>query len=307
MKRFLWAGAAVVAAAVVAVPLWLALDDDGARRTGALVAPTAAGDVGRLVLVAGIAGSVTVPVESFDLEARAPRDAATGQQTGNVIYTPLKVLKPIDEASARLFKMLIGNEKLTTARLELTSEGAEGKVGTYMSYDFANARVSEWREGASETIALTHTGVVAKPGGAKPPAGVKPVIGQMTYGGAVLPITGFGTLVEASVDPATGLTTNKRKHNAVSVVRTLDTTAPTVLANMKNNVNVGQVTIELQHTNADGKATTYATYTYGNVGAATVNDFGAAGEGASQRFEFVYQSVEVSTGGFVASDSLAAP
>jgi type VI protein secretion system component Hcp len=307
MKRILWIGVAVLVAAVVAVPLWLVLDDDGARRAGALVTPTAAGDVGRLTLIGPQSGTVVVQVRSFDVEVKSPRDAATGQASGKVLYMPLKVLKAIDAKSPTLLKMLVSHESLSSANLELTvPAGVESKPGTYMTYEFANPKLIEWRDGTAETIALTHTGVTSKPGPAKPPASTEAAVGQMTYQGTVVPITAFETGVESPVDAATGLASGKRRHSTVTVVRPLDGIAHTVMANVKSNILLGQVKIELLGP-IDGKLGTYATYTYGNAAAAAVDDAGAAGRGASQRFEFTYGTIEVSAGGVVATDSWYTP
>ena len=97
MKRFLWAGAAVLVAAVVAVPLWLALDGDDARRTAALATPVAgSADLGKLTLVGKVNGTVTAQVRSFDFQIKSPRDVATGQATGSSIKGQLRIVKAID-------------------------------------------------------------------------------------------------------------------------------------------------------------------------------------------------------------------
>jgi type VI protein secretion system component Hcp len=304
MKRLFVAGGAVLAAVVLAVPLWLALDDDGVRRTGALVTPTGTGEIGRLTLVGKISGTVVVPVRSFDLEVRSPRDAATGQTKGSLLYKPLAVIKPIDPSSPTLFKMLVNNEGITSAKLELTTSGE--KPGVYMAYDFTGAAIREWRDTTAETISMTYQTVASKPGGVKPPAGGAAVIGQLTYGTSVVPITGFETGLDAPYDSTTGALTGKRQHSAASVMRPLDGIAHTVLSNLKTQTSPTALKVELQRTTADGKPETYATYTYGTASLAAVNDAGAAGDGASQRFEITYASIEVKAGTAVASDSWAA-
>jgi type VI protein secretion system component Hcp len=67
------------------------------------------------------------------------------------------------------------------------------------------------------------------------------------------------------------------------------------------------VKVELPRTTGEGKLETYATYTYGDAFSAGVDDAGAAGQGASQRLEFAFDSMEVSVGGAVATDTWTAP
>jgi type VI secretion system Hcp family effector len=305
----LWAGAAILAAVVLAVPLWLVLDDDGARRTAALASPTpGAADIGTLTLVGPKIGTLSIPVQSFSFTVKSPRDAATGQATSSVVRGPLDVVKPIDANSPALFKTLVGNDAITTAKLDLAEAGSpESEAVPYVSYEFTNAKVRSWRDGTSETIGLSYQSVTAKQGKAAAPPPAAELIGRVTYqGGAAVPITAFETGLDAPYDPATGQSTAKRRHLPASIVQPLDGTAPSRLTGIQNNVPLGQVKVELQRDNG-GKLETYATYTYTGASAAEVADSGAAGKGTSQLLAFVYQSIEVSVGGVTATDSLTAP
>jgi type VI secretion system Hcp family effector len=307
MKRFLVAGAAVLAAVVVAVPLWLALDGDDARRTGALVAPSTSGaDVGRLTLVGRISGTLTIPVRSFDLDVKSPYDAATGQTSAKATYTPLQVIKHIDGTTPRLMKMLVSNEQITSAKLELLSTDPKtGSEVVSMTYDFTTAAVSGWRDAKMETITLSYLGVTSTAAkGASAPGGA---IGRMTYAGTVVPITDFDTGITSPRDVATGQATGKRQHSPVKVVHAIDSFATTALANVKAGGGpAAQVKIELLSPDpSTGEERAYATYTYGGVKTIAVNDSAASGGASTQRLEFIYTSIQVEAEKAVATDNWA--
>jgi type VI secretion system Hcp family effector len=308
MKWILWTGAAVLVAAVVAVPAWLVLDDD-ARRTGALIAPAAHGaDIGRLTLVGQISGSVSTPVRSFDLEARTPIDAATGMAKGQAVYGPLALIKPVNSASPRLMNMLVTNEQITSAKLELLRDDPNtGVNGVYMTYELTGAAVADWRDGKDETIQLSHTGVTSTGPKGSPIPAPGGTIGRMTYAGTVVPILDFDTNIKSPRDPATGQATGKRQHKPAAIVHTLDAFAPTALANVTTPAPGAQVKVEILRVNPKtGKEEVYATYTYGSVKTSAVNDSGAIGTTPTQRMEFTYASIQVDIENVSASDSVVA-
>ena len=308
MKRILWIGVAVLVAAVVLVPAWIAFggDDDGGRRAGALEQPAAGGaDVGTLTLVGELSGTLVVPVQSFSVEALSPRDAVSGASVGSARRGPLKFIKPIDSSSPTLFKMVTRNEGITSARLDLRRTGATGKLETYMSYTFGEGRFGAWDDGKNETIELYYSSITST----KPTAAASglPVIGQMTVLGQTVPITGFATRLISPTDPATGQATGKRQHKPFAVTRYLDPLASNFLARVQANQGLGEVKVELQRSDPGGKPVTYATYTYSNAFASSVEDSGAAGSPPTERLEAVFQTVEVKVGTNAAVDDWEAP
>jgi type VI secretion system Hcp family effector len=301
MKRVLWIGIALLAAVVLAVPAWMALDDDG-RRAGALAQPVAgAPDLGTLTLVGGKSGTVVVPVQSYDLGVESPRDATTGAATSQARRSPVQIIKPIDANTPVLLTMLAGNEQIQSAKLDLTAPDADGKPTTYLSYDLGTSAISSWDDGANETLTLWSAALSATGKGATAAEGG---VGQMTVLGQTVPITGFTTGVKSPRDAASGLATGKRQHKPFTVTRPVDGLASTLLTGVQNNQALGTVRIDLQRPNSKGQLATYATYTYGNAYMASVTDSGAAGSTAQQRLEVVYQTIEVKVGGKVGSDSL---
>jgi type VI secretion system secreted protein Hcp len=300
MKRLLWIGIVVLVLVVLAVPAWMALDDDS-RRAGALAQPAAgAADLGNLTLVGGKSGTIVVPVQSYELGIKSPRDAATGMATGQAKRSPVQIIKPIDANTPVLFSMLAGNEQIQSAKLDLIAPDANGKPSTYMSYDLGSGAISSWDDGANETITFLGNSLSATGKGA---TGAQ-AVGQMTIMGQTLPITGFTTGVSSPRDAASGLATGKRQHKPFTVTRPVDALAPSLFTGLQNNQALGSVKIELQRPNSKGVVATYATYTYGNAHLSAVDDSGAAGSTPEQRLELVYETIEVKVGGKIGSDSL---
>jgi type VI secretion system secreted protein Hcp len=122
-------------------------------------------------------------------------------------------------------------------------------------------------------------------------------------GAGPVPIVGFATGVVSPRDPATGLATGKRQHKPVVVRRAIDGLDATVLTKAAQNATLGTITIEVQR--PEGSV---HTYTYTNTRAVAVEDAGAAGAGVStQELQFVYEKVDISIGGVLASDDWSAP
>ena len=309
MRRGILVGAAILVAVAAAIPLWLALDDGGDRRAAALQEPTAAGDVAKLTLTGSVSGPLTLQVQSYSLGAMSPRDVASGQATGQVRHEPLRILKAVDSSSPNLFRMLVSNENISAATLELQGPDATGRLVTYMSYSFSNARVSHWKDGKREELEIHYADVTSKVGTV--PKGQSAGIGLMSassLGAEKLPIQDFLTSVKSPTDASTGLPTGKRQHKPVMVLRPLNATWPTLWTKLENNQTLGEVTIELQRVNPkSGVLETYATYTYEGVGVASVEDSGAAGVSPTQKLEFVYQKVTVKVGTATEMDDWEAP
>lgn len=308
MKRTLWIGAAVLAAAVVAVPAWLAFggDDAGPRRAGALATGAVVGpDVARLT-ISNVNGGLPFNIRSYSWSVISPRDAASGEATGQVRYDELSVTRPIDPLTPPLFDMVVKNTTAPTAKLELLSTPEGGKPGVYMTYSLANARVSSWRNEASETVGLRYETISMKPGPSGLP--VRPageVVGQMTLPGAQpVPIIGIGSEVVAPVDPATGLPSGKRQHKPFVVRRAIDGRSESLLGTTSDNAVLSEVKIELVQS---GAAAPYATYTLRNVGIGSYQHSGAGGSAVIEEVAFTYQSIELKHGAATATDSWSAP
>jgi type VI secretion system secreted protein Hcp len=304
MRRAIWIGAAIVVALVAAPVLWLALDDGSDRTSAALVEPTAGGgNVGRLTLTGGQSGVVTFPVQSFSWGLTVP--ISGGQQSGALRRVPLEIIKPIDPTTPTLFSMLVGNEAIQSAKLDLLNPSG----AIYLSYTFANASVSNWDDTTSEKLTLYYQSFqTTLPKAARPAAPASQVVGQMTAPSLSpnpIPIVGFATGVTSPRDATSGLATGKRQHKPVTVTRAIDGVDPAVLQKFASNAALGAITIELQRPDASGVMQTYATYAYTNPVGSSVEDAGAAGGGvATQELKFVYQQVEVTVGGQTGVDNV---
>ncbi len=308
MKRLLWAGAAVLVAAVVAIPAWIAFsgDDDGPRRAGALAAGAAAvgPDVGRLT-VSNVNGGLPFTIRSYGWGVSSPRDVASGQASGQARYNELSVTRPIDALTPPFFNMVVQNTTAPTAKLELLSAPEGGKPGVYMTYNLTNARVSSWRNAASETLGLRYETISVKTGVAgfpAPPAAE--VVGQITLPAAQpVPIVGIVSEVLSPTDPATGLATGKRQHKPFVVRRAIDGRSESLLNTATSNGILNQVKIELVQ---GGSSVPYATYTLQNASIASYQHSGAGGSAAIEEVAFTFQSIELKHGAAVATDSWAA-
>ena len=308
MKRLLWTGIAIVVAAVVAVPAWIALggDDDGARRAGALSGGAIVGtDVAQLT-VGNVNGGLPFNIRSYRWGVISPRDLATGQATGQVRHEVLEVTRPIDPLTPPLFDMLVKSTNAPTATLELLSTAVEGgKPQVYMTYQFTNARLSSWINESSETVALFYQTVVMKPGtGGLPARPATEVVGQMSVaGGAPVPIVGIKSEVIAPFDAATGLASGKRQHKPFVVRRAIDDRSEALLGSITSNALLTEVKIELVQ---PGAATPYATYTLRNATIASYHHSGAGGSAPIEEVAFTYQAIDVMSGKAMATDSWAA-
>jgi type VI secretion system secreted protein Hcp len=305
MKRAIWIGAAIAVAVVAAPVLWLVLGNGGDRTSGALVEPQAgAANVATLTVTGAKSGVVTIPVQSFSWGLTVPTSG--GQVSGAARRLPLDLIKPIDETSPTLFNMLVTNEAIQTAKLDLLNSSGL----PFLSYTFANASLGNWDDTSSEKLSLYYQSFTASlVKGVRPAAPASQVIGQMTapsIGANPVPITGFATGVISPRDASTGLATGKRQHKPVVVTRAADGYDPTVLQKVSSGAVLGTITIELQRPNASGVMETYATYTYTNTFGTSVEDSGAAGSVSTQELKFSYQQVDIAVGKQTATDSLAA-
>ncbi len=303
MKRGIWIGAAIVLALAAAPALWLVLGDD-TRRAGALVEPSASGDVGRLVITTAKSGVITVPVQSFTWGLQMPRDPATGQSSGKRRYQPLQILRPIDATTAQLFNLIATHESISTARLDLMNTAESGKPVIGMSYTFKDGvMVTEWNDKPVRGgLQLVYQAVEAIGSGNGLPAAEK-TVGLMTLTGEnPVPITDFDADVTQPFDAASGLATGKRVHKPVTITRAIDSLTPKLVPAAEGNKLYAQLVVDLQRTGADGKPETYAKYTFGNVRITVFEDSGAAGGGLSERLQLDYESLEVQSGPNVAVD-----
>ncbi|MGZ8702107.1 MAG: type VI secretion system tube protein Hcp [Gaiellaceae bacterium] len=306
MKRGILIAVAVLVALAAAPALWLVLDDGGGdRRSAALVEPTASGDVGRLTLTGVKSGVLTIPVQSFSWGMVVPQSASTGQASGQARHNPLQIIKPIDANSPVLFSMLVTNENLSSAKLDLLNAGG----APYLTYNFANASIGNWDDDTSEKLTLYYQSFTASLLKAvRPVAPGGQVVGQLTapsIGAASMPIVGFAAGVSSPRDPASGLPTGKRQHKPATIRRAIDSWDPAVLTKVAQGSVIPSLTVELQRPDANGVMQTYATYTYTNAVPSSVEDSGAAGAVATQELRFSFQKVELKMGGNTATDDSA--
>ncbi|MEA2711220.1 MAG: type secretion system secreted protein Hcp [Phycisphaerales bacterium] len=80
------------------------------------------------------------------LESKSPTDAATGQHSGKVQNSALKITKAIDGASPQIFQALISNEVLKKVTIEFYSTSANGEELLDQTILLQDAGISELRQ-----------------------------------------------------------------------------------------------------------------------------------------------------------------
>lgn len=148
MKPLLWTGIAIAAAAVLAVPIWLAVDDGGPRRAAALNPASAENavlfsDVGKLT-IAGINGGNPLPLSAFAYKVRRPVGATQPE------VDVLEVVRRVDTASPSLLSLGLRGAKATTARLELLEHRPQGTPRpVFMTINLTNVLVDSYDDAHS--------------------------------------------------------------------------------------------------------------------------------------------------------------
>ena len=175
-----------------------------------------------------------------------------------------------------------------------------------MTYTLTNARVSKWRNEASETVELRYQTISMKPGFSGLP--VRPsadVVGQMTLPAAQpVPIVGIVSEVESPTDATSGLPTGKRQHKPFIVRRAIDGRSESLLGSATSNGQLNEVKIELVQ---PGAAVPYATYTLTDVAIASYRHSGAGGSAVTEEITFTYQKIALKHGTAMASDDWSVP
>ncbi len=264
-----------------------------------------------------MSGTHVIPVRSFTWGIKVPHNVATGQASGQPRYQWLEVIKPIDASSPVLFRMLVNNENLTSAKLELQTPAGGDVFTTYATYTFTNASVAGWDDTTSETVKLSFESAITELAKtARPAASMNQVIGQMTVpsiSSKPVPIVGFATGVSSPRDPASGQASGKRQHKPVVVRRAIDALTAEVLTKAAQNGQLGSITIELRRLNPQtGVVETYGKYTYSNAVPVAVEDSGASvaaasGGFATQELQFTYSKVEVEVEKTLGTDDWTLP
>jgi type VI secretion system secreted protein Hcp len=92
------------------------------------------GDILGSVTLAPHAGKILVTAVEHGLIS--PRDVATGQASGKRQHSPIKITKPLDRATAPLYRALVYNESIIEAQLQLFRPGPSGQEEAYFTIDF---------------------------------------------------------------------------------------------------------------------------------------------------------------------------
>lgn len=86
-------------------------------------------------------------VLGFDLEATIPRDMASGMPTGKRQYKGLRITKPIDKASPKLWTALVNNENIVLATLRLArTDQRTGADTEFYSIKISNGSIASIRQ-----------------------------------------------------------------------------------------------------------------------------------------------------------------
>jgi type VI protein secretion system component Hcp len=130
MRRGVILGAAILVAAVAAIPLWLVLDDGGVRRLGSLDPTTVHGSAGRLTFGTG----APIPIDSFSLNVARPVGAAQPETDS------ISVTFSLFDRTPALVGRAVGSTKPDPAKIELVRSGG-GTSTVYLTVDLTNVSI----------------------------------------------------------------------------------------------------------------------------------------------------------------------
>jgi type VI secretion system secreted protein Hcp len=98
-------------------------------------------------------------VESVGYNLTAPLDAASGLPTGKRQHRPVRIIKPVDKATPKLFMALTTNEVLTDVVIKFYKPNFDGNEVHYFTIELLDARIisvspshSSIGEGISEPV-----------------------------------------------------------------------------------------------------------------------------------------------------------
>ncbi len=100
---------------------------------------------------------------TLDYELRSPRDAATGQASGQRQHSPVTIVKEWGAATPQLFQALVTNEVLQTVVIDCYGVSKEGKEAVVHKVKLTNERVASIKQvaGGSDHPALRELETVA--------------------------------------------------------------------------------------------------------------------------------------------------
>ena len=109
----------------------------------------------------------SIRVLAYFHEITSPRDAATGLPIGNRQHKPLTIVKLIDKATPKLYKILASNEGITEWRLDFYRPSSSGGEQLYYTIELTNAIIVRIRAQGdmtqvSETIAFVYQKITWK-------------------------------------------------------------------------------------------------------------------------------------------------
>lgn len=82
-----------------------------------------------------------IPILAFEMVLESPREAATGQASGNRRYKPITIAKEWGAASPQAMTACATNETLTSVSLEFAKADSNGKPSTYQTIILTNATI----------------------------------------------------------------------------------------------------------------------------------------------------------------------
>jgi type VI secretion system secreted protein Hcp len=112
---------------------------------------------------------------------------------------------------------------------------------------------------------------------------------------------GFNYITQALLDAGSGMSTGKRQHSPVVIVKRLDASSPQLLEAAFTNEVLKTVTIEFVRTGPDGRPASYQTIKLTNAVVVKVNQFGGTasperlqpGSSVLEEISFSFQKIEV--------------
>jgi type VI secretion system secreted protein Hcp len=86
-----------------------------------------------------------MPVLSFDMGIKSPRDIATGQASGKRQWSPVKIVKEWGAASPQGLQACSTNEVLLEVNVEFTKTNPNGEEYIYQTLKLTNGTISQVR------------------------------------------------------------------------------------------------------------------------------------------------------------------
>ena len=200
-----------------------------------------------------------LPIESFSLGTKLPREAETGLATAKAQTTTVALRRHADGMSPMLFQALSQNRDLKTVEVDLVEPASKGRGARTMSYTFSGARVVSLSEaggagGGTEDLALAFTSMTlavpvaafgekqtSKAGGG---AGQLQLVG---LGGrsADFPVTTVSWGAGSPTDAVSGQATGKVRMRQLTVTRDMDEMSPLLRQALRKNDTIESGSLQL--------------------------------------------------------------